>query len=185
MRRPAVFLDRDGTILTERGYLTDPRRMRFYDGAFTAMRRLSAAGFALVIVTNQSGVGRGYLTLARLAEIHRRFLGLCRKKGVKIAGIYFCPHLPDAGCACRKPNPGMPRRAARDLGLDLRRSFVVGDQARDVELARAVGATGLLVLTGSGRVSRKKVVQAGGRVTSNLDSASRLIVKLMPRQRIK
>lgn len=175
MRRPAVFLDRDGTILNERGYLSDPDRMRFYPGAFEAMRRLQRAGYRLVVVTNQSGVGRGYFSLERLREINRRFSAACRRRGVRIDGIYFCPHLPDAGCACRKPRPALPRRAARDLRLDLRRSWVVGDQARDVELARNVGARGVLVLTGAGRECRARASAAGGKITSTLATAARYI----------
>lgn len=175
-RKPAVFLDRDGTILRERGYLDDPSRLHFYAHAMSAMRRLQRAGFSLVVVTNQSGVGRGYFTLERLAEVHAAFRRRLSNAGIGLDGLYFCPHRPDAGCACRKPGTGMPRRAARELGLDLKNSYVVGDQDRDLQLGAAIGATPILVLTGGGRAHRRAAREAGAHVTAHLGTAASFIL---------
>ncbi len=171
-RKPAVFLDRDGTILTERGYLTDVNKMAFYSFAFTGMRRLMKAGYKLVLITNQSGVGRGYLTLDELDAIHRAFKQKLRANGVTLSGIYFCPHRPDDNCRCRKPKPYLVRKAARELHLDLKKSFVIGDQARDVELANRSGARGILVLTGAGRSHARAVRKTAATVARNLKTAA-------------
>ena len=172
MKKPAAFLDRDGTLIDERGYLGDPGRIRFYPSVVPALKRLRKAGYRLVVISNQSGVGRGYFTMDTLKKVNRRFLQLLRSRGVRIDGVYFCPHLPAAGCSCRKPAPGMAKKAARDLALDVRRSFVIGDQVRDLQLARRVGATGVLVLTGAGRASRRKAKRLAAKVTSNVGTAS-------------
>ena len=172
MRRAAVLLDRDGTLLNERGYLGDPSDIKFYRCAAPGLRRLQKAGFRLVIVSNQSGIGRGYFTRDDFARVSDRFVAMLQRQGVRIDGIYFCPHLPDAGCDCRKPAPGLARRAARELNLDLKRSYVIGDQLRDVELARNIGARGVLVLTGAGRRYHKRARALGAKVTSNVATAA-------------
>ena len=172
MKRPAVFLDRDGTLLNERGYLGDPDDIEFYPCAVPGLRRLQSAGFRLVVVSNQSGIGRGYFTRRDLIRVTTRFLALLRRRGIRIDGSYFCPHLPDAGCRCRKPAPGMARRAARELNLDLKRSYVIGDQARDIELASNIGARGVLVLTGAGRRYRARARSLKAKVTSNVATAA-------------
>jgi len=169
--RPAVFLDRDGTLINERGYLSDPRKIVFYPGVFAALRRLRKAGYALVILTNQSGVARGYLTLEKLKAINRYFLRAFARRGVRIDGIYFCPHLPDARCACRKPKPTLALRAARDLGIDLKRSFVIGDQWTDMKLSANLGVPGVLVMTGAGRSVRRKAGPFAAKITSHLRTA--------------
>jgi len=173
----AVFLDRDGTLLRERGYLGDPRRLRFYERSFDGLRLLRRTGFKLFIITNQSGVGRGYFTLSQLSQVNAAFQRALLKKGVRIDGIYFCPHLPEAGCSCRKPRPGLVRRAQKQFRLDLKRSYVIGDQVRDIELARKVGAKGILVLTGAGRTSRASARKWSTKITSDVASASRWILK--------
>jgi histidinol-phosphate phosphatase family protein len=175
MKRAAVLLDRDGTILNERGYLGDPNDIQFYKSAAAGLRRLQKAGFRLVIVSNQSGIGRGYFTREDFGRVSDRFTAMLRRQGVRIDGIYFCPHLPDAECECRKPKIGMARRAARDLNLDLRRSYVIGDQLRDVELARNIGARGVLVLTGAGRRYSRRARSLGAKVTRNVVTAARWI----------
>jgi histidinol-phosphate phosphatase family protein len=174
--KPAVFLDRDGTLLTERGYLSDPAKIYFYPSVIPALRRLKKAGFRLIVVTNQSGVGRGYFSLATLGRINRRFLSLLRAKGVVLDGIYFCPHAPGAGCRCRKPKPYLLNRAAARWKIPLSASFVVGDQMTDVGLARAAGAQPVLVLTGSGRTNRRRALAAGAKVTRNLATAAAWIL---------
>ena len=161
--RPAVFLDRDGTVIVEVDYLADPERVELYAGAASALRRLAEAGYALVLITNQSGVARGVLDEERLAEVHARLARELAAEGVALDGVYYCPHHPEHGgaayakdCDCRKPRPGMLLEAARDLELDLGRSWMVGDAARDLEAGWAVGARGLLVATGKGKRQREE-----------------------------
>ncbi len=148
MRRP-IFLDRDGTILVERHYLDDPAGVELLPGAAEGLRRLARLG-PLVVVTNQSGLARGYFDRSTLAAIHRRMGELLAREGVELAAIEVCPHHPDDGCRCRKPRPGLALRAARRLGLDPARGIVIGDKACDVGLGRALGALAVLVRTGYG-----------------------------------
>lgn len=148
-----VFLDRDGTILEDRGYLADPDGVVFLPGAASGLRRLQAAGIALVVVSNQSGVARGMISPAALAAVEERFRSLLAAEGVALAGSYYCPHRAEDGCDCRKPRAGLARRAAAELGLDLGHCMVVGDKRADIGLARELGATAVLVRTGEGVTS--------------------------------
>lgn len=150
--RPAILLDRDGTVIEERDYLADPEGVVLLPGAAAALRRLSDAGYALVLVSNQSGIARGLFGEQDHARVHARLEELLAAHGVHLDGAYHCPHHPDfaAPCACRKPAPGMFLRAASELGLDLRRSVLIGDRVRDVEAAAELGARGILVRTGYG-----------------------------------
>ncbi len=143
-----VFLDRDGTLNKDTGYLKSPEEVELLPGVGSALARLKRAGACLVIVTNQSGVARGIFTLADLERVHAKLQALLRAEGVAVDALYFCPHHPDDGCACRKPNTAMVERAVRELGLDLSRAYVVGDQQRDIELARRVRARSVLVTSG-------------------------------------
>ena len=149
-RRPAVFLDRDGTMTEEVGYLNHLSRFRLLPGVEEAVRRLNEASLPVVVVTNQSGVARGYFPESLVAEVHERMRADLLKAGARLDGVYYCPHVSADRCDCRKPKPGMLEQAARELGLDLRRSFVVGDRHSDVELAHCVGARSILVRTGYG-----------------------------------
>ena len=176
-RSKAVFLDRDGTLINERGYLADPSKIFFYPGAATALRRLQRAGFRLVIVTNQSGVGRGYFTLAQAQRVSRRFCELLRRQGVRIDRVYMCPHRPDAGCRCRKPNPFLARKAARELKIDLENSYMIGDQVRDLQLAKNAGLRGVLVLTGGGRAARSEAARIARKVASTIRFAASWIIE--------
>lgn len=151
--RPAVFLDRDGTIVVERYYLADPDGVELVPGAASALRSLAAAGYALVVVTNQSGIARGLYGEEEFRAVQRRIEDLLERDGVRLDGVYHCPHHPDytGPCDCRKPAPGLFRRAARELGLDLARSICIGDRLKDVVPARDLGcAGGILVRTGYG-----------------------------------
>ncbi len=150
-QRRYVLLDRDGTLIVEKHYLSDPDGVELIEGAAEALRELAVAGLGLVVVTNQSAIGRGYFDPDRLATIHRRLGDLLAAEDVRLDGIYYCPHHPDDGCACRKPRPGMVERAASELGFDPASSFVVGDAAGDICLGAAVGATTILVRTGHGQ----------------------------------
>jgi len=142
-----VFLDRDGTLNYDPGYLKIAADLKLLAGVGPALARLKRAGAKLVVVTNQSGVGRGIFTLKDLEAIHARLEGLLEQEDVALDAIYFCPHHPDDGCRCRKPNVGMVERAASELHLDLRRSYLIGDHARDIQLAHRVGARAILITT--------------------------------------
>ncbi len=143
-----VFLDRDGTLNIDSGYLKSPDDLTVLPGVGAALAKLKQAGARLIVVTNQSGVGRGYFTSKDLEAIHSKLRLVLAEDGVTLDGLYFCPHHPDDRCNCRKPARGMVDRALAELQVDLSRAYVVGDSARDVELARQVGAKGLLVMTG-------------------------------------
>ena len=156
--RPAVFIDRDGTLTEEVGYVNHPSRLRLLPRSAEAIRRLNRAGTAAVVVTNQAGIARGYFSEGVLdtvtAELHAQLV----RAGARLDGVYVCPHHPTEGaapyrtlCDCRKPKPGLLLRAADELRLDLTRSVMVGDKASDLEVAPKVGARAVLVLTGYGR----------------------------------
>lgn len=149
MLRAAIFLDRDGTIIVDKHYLSDPAGVVLEQGAVAGLKALAKIG-PLVVVSNQSGIARGRFTAQDAIAVNHRVAELLAEEGIDILGWYFCPHGADDGCACRKPRPGMIDQACRDHGLDPTRSFVVGDKASDLELATAVGATGILVETGEG-----------------------------------
>jgi D-glycero-D-manno-heptose 1,7-bisphosphate phosphatase len=157
MTRPAVFLDRDGTLIEEAGYLDRLERLVFFPYSVDAVRLLNRAGFAVVIVTNQAGIARGIVREAFVAEAHQHISERLEAGGARIDAFYYCPHYPEGSveryrtaCDCRKPQPGLLRRAAQDLDLDLSRSFVVGDRWHDIEAGHLVGARSVLVRTGLG-----------------------------------
>jgi histidinol-phosphate phosphatase family protein len=177
MPRPAVFLDRDGTLIKERDYLSDPDGVELEDGAATALLDMQARGLALVLVTNQSGVGRGLFGPEALASVHRRLAELLAREGVVLDGWYVCPHRPEDACGCRKPRPGLVAQAVRDLGVNPSTSFVVGDKMSDVLLAGAIGATGILVATGHGAGAAAEAKQAGFLVCANLAEAGTEIAR--------
>ena len=152
MSSPAVFLDRDGTINEEQEYPDRLEQISVFSQAAPAIQRLNEAGLKVVVVTNQSGVARGYFPLAFVHEVHRYLNQHLAAAGARLDGLYVCPHGPGEGCPCRKPKPEMILRAARDLDLDLTHSYLVGDRYRDLETAANAGVKGILVLTGYGRV---------------------------------
>jgi len=151
MSSPAVFLDRDGTINEEMGYINHLSRFRVFPQAVPAIRRLNEAGLKVVLVSNQSGIARGYFSEALLQQVHQQLSELLAAGGARLDGLYLCTHHPNEGCPCRKPKPELLLRAARDLDLDLSRSYLVGDRYKDIETAANAGVEGLLVLTGYGR----------------------------------
>jgi D-glycero-D-manno-heptose 1,7-bisphosphate phosphatase len=149
--RAAVFLDRDGVIIENRpDHVKTWSEVRFLEGSPAAIRRLAAAPLAVVIVSNQAVVGRGLLDEKMAWQLQRQLVAEIVAGGGRIDASYLCPHHPQAGCACRKPAPGMLLQAARDLRIDLRRSWLVGDAVSDLQAARAAGARGILVRTGRG-----------------------------------
>lgn len=152
----AVFLDRDGTINEEMGYINHLDRFVLLAGAAAAIRRINASRLKAVVVTNQSGAARGYFPVAFIDRLHEKMRGLLSEEGAFLDGIYTCPHGPqpregEVECDCRKPRPGLLLRAALDLNLDLARSYVVGDRFQDVVMARRAGVRAVLVLTGYGK----------------------------------
>jgi len=149
-RKRFVALDRDGTLIVERHYLSDPRGVELVPGAVEGLRHMRRLGLGLVVLTNQSAVGRGFFDVRQLARIHRRMTELLAAEGVRLDGIYFCPHKPDDDCRCRKPRTGLIRDAGRELDFDPAYAFVVGDKPCDIHLGRTVGATTFLVRTGYG-----------------------------------
>ena len=158
MASSAIFLDRDGTINEDIGYVSSPDDLIIYPYAARAIRLINDAGLKVIIITNQSGVARRLYDEAVLAQIHERLIQELASDGARIDAIYYCPHHPRIGdaeyrraCQCRKPGPGMLHQAAREHDIDLSRSYVVGDKASDMNLATNAGARGALVLTGYGR----------------------------------
>ena len=156
--RPAVFIDRDGTLTDEVGYVNHPSRLRLLPRSAQAIRRLNEAGVPAVVVTNQAGIARGYFSEEVLTAVNETLVTQLRHAGARLDGIFVCPHHPSEGappyrahCECRKPRPGLLRRAAAELGLDLARSTMIGDKPSDLVPGREVGAATVLVLTGYGR----------------------------------
>ena len=157
MLKPAIFMDRDGTLSHEVGYVNHPSRFRLYPFSVDAVRLVNRAGFLAVVVTNQAGVARGYFPESVIQEVHASLRAAMEAGGARLDGLYVCAHHPSLGappyrqdCECRKPKPGMLRRAQAELGADLGRSWVVGDRHADMELAWNAGARAALVKSGYG-----------------------------------
>ncbi len=143
----AVFLDRDGTLNEDSGYVTLPEQLILFSGVPEAIARLNQLGGHVILVTNQSAIGRGWLTAEGLHRIHQRLADLLRVEGGVIDDVFFCPHRPDEECACRKPEAAMITQAAERYSLDLSQSFFVGDKASDLQAAYRAGVPGVLVMT--------------------------------------
>lgn len=174
-KRRFVILDRDGTIIVERHYLSDPAQVELIEGAAEGVRHLQAMGLGLVVLTNQSAIGRGMFDAARLEAVHRRMRELLKAEGIQLDGVYVCPHRPEDACACRKPKAGLLERAASALHFDAGESFVIGDKACDMALGRQVGAVTLLVRTGYGaQVAEDSMVKADY-IVDDLTHAARII----------
>ncbi|MBA2502598.1 MAG: HAD family hydrolase [Pyrinomonadaceae bacterium] len=158
MKRPAAFIDRDGTISEEVGYINHPSRFRIFPYSAAAVRLLNDAGWLAILVTNQAGVARGYFTEDLIEVVHDRLRHDLEAGGARLDAVYYCPHHPSTGdapyrlaCECRKPQPGLIRQAARDFEIDLKRSWMIGDRYSDTELARNAGVRSAFVLSGYGR----------------------------------
>ena len=158
MKQRAVFIDRDGTISEEVGYVNHPSRYRVFPYAAEAVRRLNQSGWLAILVTNQAGVARGYFTEEMIGAVHRILVEELERGGAYLDAIYYCPHHPSVGappyrldCDCRKPKPGLIRRAAAEFDIDLARSWMVGDRYGDMEMARNAGLRSAFVLSGYGR----------------------------------
>ena len=179
VKRPAVFLDRDGTISEEMGYANHLSRFSIFPYAGAAIRRLNDAGFAVIVVTNQSGAARGFFPESLIQEIHAKMERQLAAEGARIDGIYYCPHIRDDKCECRKPLPGMLQRAAAEHALDLQRSALVSDRYDDISMGHAMGCKAILVLSGYGRGeyewNRQKWPRQPDHVVENLKEAIDLI----------
>jgi D-glycero-D-manno-heptose 1,7-bisphosphate phosphatase len=182
----AVFLDRDGTLIEEVGYLDRPERVELYPYSADAIRALNRAGLRIVLVSNQSGVARGFFTESVVESVHAHIGRLLAGAGAHIDAYYYCPHHPDGkvaeyarACDCRKPARGLVDRATRELGIDPRRSFTVGDRWLDVALARTIGGAGVLVRTGYGLTEEQKPVDGleADAVVDNLAAAASWILR--------
>lgn len=149
--KPIIALDRDGTLIEEGDYLTDPRRVKFLPGAIQGIKRLKKAGFPVVVISNQSGLARGFITPDQLKRVNQRFLSLLKRNKVSLDGYFWCPHAPGDRCSCRKPKLGMLKQAAHELKQSWRGAFSVGDRPSDVLIGQRAGGKGILVLTGYGR----------------------------------
>jgi D-glycero-D-manno-heptose 1,7-bisphosphate phosphatase len=180
MRR-FVLLDRDGTVNVERHYLSRPEEVELLPNALSGLHRLRELGLGLAVVTNQSGIGRGYFDLNALDAVHARLKELLAAGGIVLDGIFVCPHVDADGCSCRKPLPGLVHRAAHELQFDPAQAFVIGDKAVDVGLGRAVGGTTLLVTTGYGAATLAAgTVQPDYVVADLLEAAERIGAQLLP-----
>jgi D-glycero-D-manno-heptose 1,7-bisphosphate phosphatase len=167
-----VVLDRDGVINEESSaYIKSVAEWRPIPGSLEAIAKLTANGTRVVVVSNQAGLGRGLFDRPALDRIHEHMTTVVRAAGGELAGIYYCPHHPDAGCDCRKPRPGLLRQAERDLGVSLKGAPFIGDKPSDIEAARAVGARPILVRTGRGHETEHALGEAGIEVFDDLATA--------------
>jgi histidinol-phosphate phosphatase family protein len=187
MSDPAVFLDKDGTLVEDVPFNVDPQKIVLGPGAARGLAALHAAGYRLVVVSNQSGVARGYFAEEALGGVRRRLGELLGACGVPLAGFYYCPHHPGGAvpayavaCGCRKPAPGLVLRAAAELGLDLARSWLVGDILDDVEAGRRAGCRTVLIDNGHETEWRRSPERRPHRVAADLDGAARLILAAGP-----
>lgn len=182
-RRQAVFVDRDGTLNVEKNYLYRIEDFEFIPGAPEAIRRLRQAGFLVIVVTNQSGVARGYFTLAEVDALHRHIQNELEQSGTRIDAFYVCPHHPTEGvgefrrkCDCRKGEPGLLLRAAAEHDIDLAASFMIGDKLADIEAGERAGCTSLLVMTGYGSEEAQKLTEKRVPCFADLAEATRHIL---------
>jgi len=186
-KRSAVFFDRDGTLIADAGYLNHPSQIKLFSQTAEALKSLRKAGFYLFVVTNQSGVARGYFSEAQVKKVHQNLRRMLKVKGAKIDAFFYCPHHPQGKvksfskkCDCRKPSPGMVKQALKRYSIDLKKSYVVGDKLDDILLAKnAKVAAGLLVRTGNGRKSElefRKLKLKNSAVVSNLAQAAQWIL---------
>lgn len=168
-----VILDRDGTIVVDRGYLDDPAGLEFEAAAPEGLRWLHRRGYRLIVISNQSGVGRGYFTDDRLTAMNARLRSMVEGAGARLEGIYCCPHAPDAACECRKPGQALMLRAASELGFDPRAAYVVGDKDSDIEFGRRAGARTILIDPRAGPAQSAHRADA---VVPNLLAAARTVI---------
>jgi D-glycero-D-manno-heptose 1,7-bisphosphate phosphatase len=166
-----VILDRDGTIIIEKNYLSNPEHVKLIPGAANALKEIKKLGFGLLVITNQSGVGRKYFDLDTLSKIHKRLIDLLLEEGVVLDDIYFCPHIPEDDCLCRKPKIELIKQAMKEHKFDSKSCFVVGDNKGDIEMGKKIGSITILVRTGYG----KKIESEGIGVDFVVDSLKDIV----------
>ena len=182
IKRRFVVLDRDGTINVEGDYISSPDQVELLPRTAAGLRAIRDMGLGLIVITNQSAIGRGYFDRARLEEIHARLRELLAREAVELDGIYACPHTAEDGCTCRKPQPGLLQRAAAELGFRPQECFVVGDKPSDVELGKSVGAATILVRTGYGAGNEAARLCTPDFVADDLLEAAALIGRELSKQ---
>ena len=165
--RPFIFLDRDGTLIVDVPYLSDPERIEFLPDALAGMHAFRRLGYGIILITNQSGIARGLLTEERLATIHDRLKRLLAADGLALDGLYYCPHRNEDHCSCRKPAPGMLKQAANDFPVDMARSFMIGDAPTDIQAGKRFGIKTIQILADKSRPS-----EADYQAASLLEAAS-------------
>lgn len=180
----AVFLDRDGTIIEDTGYIKSPAEIKFIPGAIAAIKQLQSAGYKIIIISNQAGIARGFFSEDILQTIDKTIHRHVLSGGGHIDGSYYCPHHPEHGvypykqeCDCRKPLPGLIKKAEKDLALDLSRSFMIGDKTTDIEAGGNAGVKTVLVLTGRGKEEHNKLGNQPDHVAESLAAAAEWIIK--------
>ncbi|MEE8638244.1 MAG: D-glycero-beta-D-manno-heptose 1,7-bisphosphate 7-phosphatase [Candidatus Margulisiibacteriota bacterium] len=179
----AVFLDRDGTIVEDVGYMNSPEQIQFIPGSIEAIKTLNEAGYKVVIISNQAGVARGLVTEDMLQTIDKVLHKGILNGGAHLDGIYYCPHHPEHGvypykqaCECRKPHPGLIKRAYRDLDIDLSQSYMIGDKASDIQAGKGAGTKTVFVTSGRGKEEKKKLKEKPDHVADNLLEAVKWIL---------
>jgi D-glycero-D-manno-heptose 1,7-bisphosphate phosphatase len=155
MRNRAVFVDRDGTINANIGYINDPKNLKIYPSVAKGIKILKENGFKIIVITNQSGITRGFFSEGILEKIHQKMRNELSKKGASIDAIYYCPHHPDDGCNCRKPNIGLFKKAIKELNIDVKHSFIIGDRMLDVEAGYKIGCKTILVPENKEKVEKE------------------------------
>ena len=192
--RKAVFLDRDGTINEDHGYVYKPEDFTFLPHAITGMKKMQELGYLLIIVTNQSGIGRGYYSEQDFMKLQKHMLSLLSKKGITITKTYHCPHGPEAGCGCRKPKPLMIRQAEKRFTIDLTKSFAIGDKTADIMTGKNASCTTILVRTGKAGKDGKYDIQPdftakdldeAAAIIQGQDSSKKALMKKPQRQKTK
>lgn len=176
-KKKAVFLDRDGTLIEEVDHLSSVDETRLYPYTLEALKLLASAGYSFVVVTNQSGIARGYFDANAVNAIHEKIKKEAEADGIHFDSFHFCPHMPDAGCECRKPNTGMIRQALHANNYDLEQSWTIGDKELDIGLGRNAGARTVLVRTGYGEAVEKEMTIKPDIVAENLLDAAKKIVE--------
>lgn len=176
MSEKYVLLDRDGTVIVEKDYLGDPAGVELLPGAASGMKKMQDAGFKLIIVTNQSGIGRGYYSEQDYLSVTQRLEEILRTHGITLAGVYHCPHAPDDNCTCRKPKTGMADQAARDHAIDFADSIMIGDKPADINLGIAIGAKTILVRTGYGKKHEASKSCEPDYIAADLEDSAKWII---------
>ncbi len=178
MSKKYILLDRDGTIIHDRHYLHDPDGVELLPGAVEGLKRMVEMGFGLAVLTNQSGVGRGYYDEASVHACNARMAELLLPHGIVLDGVFHCPHTPEDKCRCRKPEPGLMEQAVESLGFKPGEAFMVGDKEADMGVGRNTGATTILVRTGKGAAHEERCRESADYVTDDLCGAAAIIWSL-------